>query len=91
MSYVDRFSQNFLLARSSVSYFVMYTWHTLLHYPHGANAGCDLAGVAPVSQTTDNRTVQLLIQVSIKISKFRITELREALYESGELELSGFW
>ena len=22
--------------------------HTLLHYPHGANAGCDLAGVAPV-------------------------------------------
>ena len=30
----------------------MYTWHTLLHYPHGANAGCDLAGVAPVSWTT---------------------------------------
>ena len=26
----------------------MYTWHILLHYPHGANAGCDLAGVAPV-------------------------------------------
>ena len=26
----------------------MYTWHTLPHYPHGANAGCDLAGVAPV-------------------------------------------
>ena len=22
--------------------------HTPLHYPHGANAGCDLAGVAPV-------------------------------------------
>ena len=30
---------------------VMYTWHTLLHYPHGANAGCDLAGVAPVGHT----------------------------------------
>ena len=32
----------------------MYTWHTLLHYPHGANAGCDLAGVAPVVQTKFN-------------------------------------
>ena len=30
---------------------LMYTWHTLLHYPHGANAGCDLAGVAPVVVT----------------------------------------
>ena len=48
MPYVDRFSQNFLLARWSVSYLLMYTWHTLFHYPHGANAGCDLAGVAPV-------------------------------------------
>ena len=47
MPYVVRFSQNFLLARWSVSYLLMYTWHTLLHYPHGANAGCDLAGVAP--------------------------------------------
>ena len=27
---------------------LMYTCHTLLHYPHGVNAGCDLAGVAPV-------------------------------------------
>ena len=27
---------------------LMYTWNTLLHYPHCANAGCDLAGVAPV-------------------------------------------
>ena len=44
--YVDRFSQNFLLARLSVSYLLVCTWHTLLHYPHGANAGCDLAGVA---------------------------------------------
>ena len=33
MPYVDRFSQNFLLARWSVSYLLMYTWHTLLHYP----------------------------------------------------------
>ena len=48
MPYVDRFSQNFLLARWSVSYLLMYTWHTLLHYPHGVNTGCDLAGVAPV-------------------------------------------
>ena len=48
MPYVDRFSQNFLLARWSVSYLLVYTWHTLLHYPHGPNAGCDLAGVAPV-------------------------------------------
>ena len=30
---------------------MMYTWHTLLHYPHGANAGCNLAGVAPVLRT----------------------------------------
>ena len=51
MQCVDRFSQNFLLARWSVSYFLMYTWNTLLHYPHGANAGCDLAGVAPVVLT----------------------------------------
>ena len=46
-----RFSQNIVLARWSVSYLLMYTWHTLLHYPHGANAGCDLAGVAPVAVT----------------------------------------
>ena len=26
----------------------MYTWHTLLHYPHDANTGCDMTGVAPV-------------------------------------------
>ena len=52
MPYVDRFSQNFPLARWSVSYLLVYTWHTLLHYPHGANAGCDLAGVAPVRDTT---------------------------------------
>ena len=29
----------------------LHTWHILLHYPHGANAGCDLAGAAPVIQT----------------------------------------
>ena len=52
MPYVDRFSQNFPLARWSVSYLLVYTWHTLLHYPHGANAGCDLAGVAPVVWAT---------------------------------------
>ena len=46
-----RFSQNIVLARWSVSYLLMHTWHTLLHYPHGANAGCDLAGVAPVAVT----------------------------------------
>ena len=51
MPYVDRFSQNFLLARWSVSYLLVYTWHTLLHYPHGANAGCDLAGVVLVDET----------------------------------------
>ena len=51
MPYVDRFSQNFLLARWSVLYLLMYTWHTLLHYLHGANAGCDLAGVALVDKT----------------------------------------
>ena len=56
MPYVDRFSQNFALARWSVSYLLVYTWHTLLHYPHGANAGCDLAGVAPVDVT--NKTMQ---------------------------------
>ena len=51
MPYVVRFSEKFLLARWSVSYLLVYTWHTLLHYPHGANAGCDLAGVAPVLLT----------------------------------------
>ena len=54
MPYVDRFSQNFLLARWSVSYLLVYIWHTLLHYPHGVNAGCDLAGVAPVAKATAN-------------------------------------
>ena len=28
-----------------VSYLLVYTWHTPLHYPHAANAGCILAGV----------------------------------------------
>ena len=33
----------------------MYTWQTLLHYPHGANAGCDLAaGVAPMVARAHN-------------------------------------
>ena len=37
--------------RCCVSYLLVHTWHTPLHYPHGANAGCDLAGVAPVIMT----------------------------------------
>ena len=65
MPYFDRFSQNFLLARWSVSYLLMYIWHTLLHYPHGANAGCDLAGVAPVvrsqHQCTTNVSIFMLV------------------------------
>ena len=31
-----------------VSYLLVYTWHTQLHYPHAVNAGCALAGVVPV-------------------------------------------
>ena len=49
MPYVDRFSQNFLLTHWGVSYLLMYTWHTVVHYQHGANAGCDLAVVTPVA------------------------------------------
>ena len=39
--------RNALAARNTLD-ILMYTWDTLLHYPHGANAGRDLAGVAPV-------------------------------------------
>ena len=44
-------------------YTLVCTWHTLLHYPHGANAGCDLAGVAPVLLPT---------QISMCLSPYRI-------------------
>ena len=48
MPYVEYFLQNFLLPYWSLSYFPVHTCHTLLHDPHGANAGCDLAGLTPV-------------------------------------------
>ena len=49
----------------------MYTWHTLLHYPHGANAGCDLAGVAPVATSalwTSNGKQERQERLNVKLS-----------------------
>ena len=48
MPYVGCFSSNSIVSTWIVSYLLVYTWHTPLHYPHAANAGCVLAGVAPV-------------------------------------------
>ena len=47
----NRFSPKFSLPGWSVSYFLVHVHHTLLHYPHGANTGCDWAGFAPVFAT----------------------------------------
>ena len=49
MTYVGFFSSKSMVSTWIVSYLLVYTWHTPLHYPHAANAGCVLAGVAPVS------------------------------------------
>ena len=54
MTYVGCFSSKSMVSTWIVSYLLVYTWHTPLHYPHAANAGCVLAGVAPVSLTTDS-------------------------------------
>ena len=48
MTYVGCFSSMSMVSTWIVSYLLVYTWHTPLHYPHAANAGCVLAGVAPV-------------------------------------------
>ena len=47
-TYVGCFSSKSMVSTWIVSYLLVYTWHTPLHYPHAANAGCVLAGVAPV-------------------------------------------
>ena len=52
MAYVGCFSSKSMVSTWIVSYLLVYTWHTPLHYPHAANAGCVLAGVAPVSLAT---------------------------------------
>ena len=48
MTYVGCFSPKSTVSSWIVSYLLVYTWHPPLHYPHAANAGCVLAGVAPV-------------------------------------------
>ena len=51
-TYVGCFSSKSMVSTWFVSYLLVYTWHTPLHYPHAANAGCVLAGVAPVAALT---------------------------------------
>ena len=58
MTYVGCFSSKSMVSTWIVLYLLVYTWHTPLHYPHAANAGCVLAGVAPVLWST---TYQLSI------------------------------
>ena len=48
MTYIGCTSSKSMVSTWIVSYLLVYTWHTPLHYPHAANAGCVLAGVAPV-------------------------------------------
>ena len=50
MTYIGCFSSKSMVSTWIVSYLLVYTWHTPLHYPHAANAGCVLAGVAPVAR-----------------------------------------
>ena len=52
LAYVGCFSSKSMVSTWIVSYLLVYTWHTPLHYPHAANAGCVLAGVAPVMVST---------------------------------------
>ena len=47
-TYVGCFSSKSMVSTWFVSYLLVYTWHNPLHYPHAANAGRVLAGVAPV-------------------------------------------
>ena len=47
-TYVGCFSSKSMVSAWFVSYLLVYTWHNPLHYPHAANAGRVLAGVAPV-------------------------------------------
>ena len=49
---ISSFSSKSMVSTWIVSYLLVYTWHTPLHYPHAANAGCVLAGVAPVAVPT---------------------------------------
>ena len=48
MTYIGCTSSKSMVSTWIVSYLLVYTWHTPLHYPHAVNAGCVLAGVAPV-------------------------------------------
>ena len=52
MTHVGCFSSKSTVTTWIVSYLLVYTWHTPLHYPHAANAGCVLADVAPVIMPT---------------------------------------
>ena len=51
MTYIGCTSSKSMVSTWIVSYLLVYTWHPPLHYQHAANAGCVLAGVAPVTQT----------------------------------------
>ena len=53
-TYVGCFSSKSMVSTWFVSYLLVYTWNTPLHYPHAANAGCVLAGVAPVLMKTQS-------------------------------------
>ena len=77
MTYIGCTSSKSMVSTWIVSYLLVYTWHTPLHYPHAANAGCVLAGVAPVQCTIRIRRTHtesclqlqrdyLLIRISIE-------------------------
>ena len=59
MAYVGCFSSKSMVSTCIVSYLLVYTWHTPLHYPHAANAGCVLA---PVIMTTP-RSVTPIVHI----------------------------
>ena len=67
MRYVGCFSSKSMVSTWIVSYILVYTWHTPLHYPHAANAGCVLAGVAPVTWT-------MLPQIYVKYGYFIVSD-----------------
>ena len=61
MTYVGCFSSKSMVSTWIVSYLLVYTWHTPLHYPHAANAGCVLAGGAPVVTRMTKELHRMLI------------------------------
>ena len=77
MTYVGCFSPKSMVSTWIVSYLLVYTWHTPIHYPHAANAGCVLAGVAPVSLILANRIIFCIF------CSYHKTEINTGFYWNG--------